>query len=235
MRETVAEFERPVMLYSIGKDFERDAACGAESFRAGQAAVPAAARRHHLEIPRDDRLSRRDRGAARHGARGARQRGRPRARHLAGRLRLDAAHAGDENRSPAPGARPGAFRRRLRRRAPRRGEEPRQGAHVLAPLRQPCLGPAQPAPGAVASVQHPHQAGRVDARLSAVELDRARRLGVYPRRAHPGGAALFRQGAAGGGARRHADHGRRRAAAAGARRKTALPCGSASARSAAIL
>ena len=37
------------------------------------------------------------------------------------------------------------LRCRLRRRAPRRGKEPRQGAHLLAPLGQPWLGPAQPA------------------------------------------------------------------------------------------
>ena len=54
------------------------------------------------------------------------------------------------------GARRGRLRRRVRRRAARRGEEPRQGAHLLVPLGRACLGPAQPAPGAVAALQHPH-------------------------------------------------------------------------------
>ena len=58
-------------------------------------------------------------------------------------------------------------------RTARRGEEPRQGAHFLAPLRRPCLGPAQPASGTLAIVQHPHSRRRIDARLPAFQLDRA--------------------------------------------------------------
>ena len=96
------------------------------------------------------------------------------------------------------GARPPRLRRGDRRRAPRRGEEPRQGAHLLVPQRRPRLGPAQPAAGAVAPVQHPARARRIDARVSAVELDRARRLGIHRGRGHPGRAALFRRRAAGG-------------------------------------
>ena len=58
------------------------------------------------------------------------------------------------------GARQVRVRRGLRRRPPRRGEEPRQGAHLLVPLARPRLGSAQPAAGAVEPVQHPHPAGR---------------------------------------------------------------------------
>ena len=58
------------------------------------------------------------------------------------------------------------------------------------------------------------QAGRIDPRVSAVELDRTRRLAIHPLRKHSGRAALFRQGAAGGAAERHLDHGGRRAHAA---------------------
>ena len=61
MREVVAEFKNPVMLYSIGKDFERDAAPGDQGILSGAAAVSAAARRHDLEVSRDDRIPRRDR------------------------------------------------------------------------------------------------------------------------------------------------------------------------------
>ena len=50
--------------------------------------------------------------------------------------------------------------------------------------------------------------GRIDPRLPAVQLDRARYLAVHPAGGHPDRAALFRQDAAGRRARRHADHGR---------------------------
>ena len=63
MREVVAECERPVMLYSIGKDSSVMLHLAMKAFYPGEAAVPAAARRHHLEIPRDDRVPRRDREA----------------------------------------------------------------------------------------------------------------------------------------------------------------------------
>ncbi len=39
IREVVAECEKPVMLYSIGKGFSRDAASGDEGVLSGQAAV----------------------------------------------------------------------------------------------------------------------------------------------------------------------------------------------------
>ena len=51
--------------------------------------------------------------------------------------------------------------------------------------------------------------GRVDARFSAVELDRTRRLGIYPRRRNSRRSPLLRQGSAGSRARRHVDHGGR--------------------------
>ena len=58
MREVVAECDNPVLLYSIGKDSVGPAASGAEGVLSGQPAVPAAARRHDLEVPRDDRVPR---------------------------------------------------------------------------------------------------------------------------------------------------------------------------------
>jgi sulfate adenylyltransferase subunit 2 len=47
--------------------------------------------------------------------------------------------------------------------------------------------------------------------VPTVQLDRARRVALPPAREGPGGAALFRRPAAGGGARRRPDHGGRRA------------------------
>ncbi len=52
------------------------------------------------------------------------------------------------------------------------------------------------------------QEGRIDPRISAVELDRARYLAIHLSREHPDRAALFFGDAPGGRARRHADHGR---------------------------
>ena len=59
MREVVAEFERPVMLYSIGKDSSVLLRLAQKAFYPGPDSVPAAARRHHLQVPRDDRVPRR--------------------------------------------------------------------------------------------------------------------------------------------------------------------------------
>ena len=83
------------------------------------------------------------------------------------------------------------------------------------------LGSEAAAPGTVAPLQCPQAKRRKHARVSAVELDRARHLALHPSGEDPGRAALFRRAAAGGRARRHADHGRRRAAAARARRNAA--------------
>ena len=207
MREVVAEMSNPVMLYSIGKDFERHAACGDEGVPSGQTAVPAPARRYDLEIPGDDRVPRRDGAPARARTHRPCQRGRRPAGGFADRLRFAGAYPGDEDRSAAAGARQRRLRRGVRRRAAGRGKEPRQGAHLLPPLGDPRLGPAQPAPGTLAAVQHAHPRGRVDARLSAVQLDRTRRLGIRAGRGDSGRAALFLQGPARGRALRRADHG----------------------------
>lgn len=64
-REAVAEFQRPVMLYSIG--FERDVASRAQGLPSGQAALPAVTCRHHVEVSRNDHVPRSNRGARRNG------------------------------------------------------------------------------------------------------------------------------------------------------------------------
>ena len=58
------------------------------------------------------------------------------------------------------GARQVRLRRGDRRRAARRGKEPRQGAGLFASRRRPCLGPAAPAPGTLEPLQHPARARR---------------------------------------------------------------------------
>jgi sulfate adenylyltransferase subunit 2 len=68
---------------------------------------------------------------------------------------------------------------------------------------------------ALAPVQRRKRQGRVDPRVPAVELDRARRLAVHPPRERiPIVPLYFAAERPGGRARRHADHGRRRAHAA---------------------
>ena len=52
MREVVAECEKPVMLYSIGKDSAVMLHLAPQGLLPGEAAVPAAPRRHHVEVPR---------------------------------------------------------------------------------------------------------------------------------------------------------------------------------------
>ncbi len=117
------------------------------------------------------------------------------------------------------------LRRGLRRRPPRRGEEPRQGAGLLVPRQVQPVGPEEPAPRAVEPLQRPHQQGREHPRLPPLQLDRARRLAVHPPGEHPHRPALLRRRAPGGGARRRADHGRRRAHAPPARRGPAAEAG----------
>ena len=134
MREVVAEFKKPVMLYSIGKDSSVMLHLAVKAFYPAPLAVSGAARRHDLEVPRDDRVPRRDGAAAQSRSARSHQSGRRRPRHQSVCLGLVRAHACDEDRSAEAGARQIRLRCRLRRRAPRRGKEPRQGAHLLVPL-----------------------------------------------------------------------------------------------------
>ena len=65
------------------------------------------------------------------------------------------------------------IRRRLRRRTPRRGEIAREGAGIFFPLDEPALGSEESAAGTVESVQRPEGEGREHSYIPAVELDRA--------------------------------------------------------------
>ena len=67
MREVVAEFAQSGDALFDRQGFRASMLhLALKAFYPGEAAVSAAARRHDLEIPRDDRVPRRDRGAARH-------------------------------------------------------------------------------------------------------------------------------------------------------------------------
>src|SRR3546814_17732222 len=96
-----------------------------------------------------------------------------------------------EDRGAEAGARPPRFRRRLRRRAPRRGTEPRQGTHFLLPHVYARLGSEETAPRTVVPRQRPQGEGRERTRLPDLELDRARHLDLHAARQYPPRAPLF--------------------------------------------
>ena len=73
LRDAVALAEKPVMMYSIGKDSSVMTPSGAQGILAGDSAVSPAACRHHLEIPRDDCVPRQDRCGVGHETAGAHQ------------------------------------------------------------------------------------------------------------------------------------------------------------------
>ena len=204
MREVAAEFERPVLLFSGGKDSIVLLRLAEKAFRPGAVPVPGDARRHRPQLPRGDRVPRpahpRNRRAAdrrlRRGLdpRRARRRG-DRAARLAQRP-ADGHAARRDHRA--------RLRRGVRRRAARRGARAGQGARAVLPRPVRPVGAPAPAPGAVDAVQRAHRQGRARARLSDLQLDRARRVAVHRRGAAGGAVDLLRARPRGVRARRHA-------------------------------
>ena len=207
IREVAAAFRKPVMLYSHRQGFGRDAAPGPEGLLSRQAAVPAAACRYAVEVPGHDRVPGPDRASATGwscwstSTRKASRRG---INPIASGSALHTQVMKTEGAEA--GARPIRLRRGLRRRAPRRGEEPGQGAHLLASRGRHGWDPRNQRPELWDLYNTRISKGEIHPRLPAVELDRARHLGLHPGRGHSGRAALFRQAAAGRAARRHLDH-----------------------------
>ncbi len=106
LREVAASCSNPVMLYSIGKDSVGDAAPGDEGVPSGEAALPAPARRHDLEVPGDDHVPR----PARPGSSGSTCIVHVNPDGIAQGIgpvhaRLQRPHPRDEDARPAPGAR----------------------------------------------------------------------------------------------------------------------------------
>ena len=178
MREVVAEMRNPVMLYSIGKDSSVMLHVAMKAFYPAKPPFPLL----HVDTTWKFRemIAFRDETARRLGL------------DLIVHINQDGVKRGIspiasgsqlhtqvmKTESLRQALDEGRLRRRVRRRAPRRGESPREGAHLLVSLGRPCLGPAQPAARTVAAVQHPHPRRRIDARLPAFQLDRARRVGI---------------------------------------------------------
>ena len=181
MREVVAEFERPVMLYSIGKDSSVLLRLAQKAFYPGPIPFPLL----HIDttykfremIEFRDWYADGDRRAADR----PHQRGGDRRRHAAVPRRHAALLRAAEDEVAARRARGRQLRRGVRRRAARRGALARQGAHLLAARRQGPVGSEAPAARAVEPAERPHPARREHPRVSAVELDRARRLAATSR------------------------------------------------------
>ena len=180
IREVAAEFERPVMLYSVGKDSSVMVRLAQKAFHPGKIPFPLLHVDTGHEVPRDVRVPRqllqRDRGRpARLPLRGS---------HRSGHRSLGPGH-GEVLRAPQdPGAAEraegGRLRRRVRGRAAGRGEVARQGADLLVPRRVRPVGPQEPAARALEPLQRPHQQGREHPRLPALQLDGAGRLALHP-------------------------------------------------------
>jgi sulfate adenylyltransferase subunit 2 len=140
MREVVAECERPVMLYSIGKDSSVMLHLAMKAFYPAVPPFPFL----HVDTTWKFRemIAFRDETARRLGLDlrvyinedGVRMGIDP------FRPRLGAAHRHHEDAGAQTGARPLRLRRRLRRRQARRGEVARQGARLLRPLARSTAG-----------------------------------------------------------------------------------------------
>ena len=210
LRETVAEAARPVMLYSIGKDSAVMLHLARKAFFPAPLPFPLL----HVDTGWKfrDMYALRDKVAAEPGIELIVHRNpEAEARRDQPVRPWPAAHRFVEDRGAEAGARPLQLRRGVRRGAARRGEEPGQGAHLQLPQRQPPLGPEEPAARTVVALQCPQEPRREHAGVPAVQLDRARRLAIYPCRGDRDRPALPRRAAPDGEARRPDPDGRRRA------------------------
>ena len=158
MREVAAEFERPALLFSGGKDSIVMLALAAKAFAPANIPFPVM----HVDTGHNfpEVLDFRDKRAAELGVRlvvasvqDSIDQGR--AVEETGRW-VEQEPAAD--RDPARRDRGAPVRRAVRRRAARRGEGPRQGARLLLPRRVRPVGPEEPAPRAVEPLQHADQA-----------------------------------------------------------------------------
>ena len=80
-REAAAQFRKPVLMYSIGKDSTVLLHLARKAFWPQKPPFPLLAHRHDVEVPRHDRLPRQDGARLRPRPHRAHERGRPEARH----------------------------------------------------------------------------------------------------------------------------------------------------------
>ena len=205
IREVAAEFEHPVMLYSIGKDSSVMLRLAQKAFYPGKLPFPLL----HVDttykfremIEFRDRYTKEigaelivhtNREAIADGANPFALGTRSCCGLLKTRALLDALEAGGFD-AAFGGA--------------RRDEEKSRAKERIYSLPRPvrAVGPEKPAAGVVEPVQRASGAGREHPCVSAVELDGAGRVAVHPCREDPDCAALLCEGAGDGGPRRHAD------------------------------
>ena len=182
MREVAAELERPVLLFSGGKDSIVLLRLAEKAFRPARLPVPADARRHRAQLPRGHRVPRPPRRRARRAA-DRRQR--------AGLDRPGPRHRGDRARALAQPPADDDAARRDRRSTTSTPRSAARAATRSAPARRSAIfsfrddfgqwDPEEPAARALEPLQRPHPQGRARARVPDLELDRARRLAVHPR------------------------------------------------------
>ena len=198
MREVVAEFENPVMLYSIGKDSSVMLHLARKAFHPAPPPFPLL----HVDTTWKFRemYEFRERMQREHGfeLHRAHQPGRP-----APQASTRSTHGSDvhtdvmKTEALKQALDKLRLRRGVRRRAPRRGEVAREGADLLASATaQHQWDPKNQRPELWRLYNARQRTRRVDARLPALELDRARRLALHLPRADPDRAALLRAGAA---------------------------------------
>ena len=132
IREVAAEFERPVLLFTGGKDSIVMLHLAEKAFWPGPHPVPGDARRHRPQLRRGHRVPRPPGGRARRPP-GRRLRPGVHRRRPGGRGdRAQGQPQPAADRDPARRHRGAPLRRRVRRRPARRGEGPGQGARVLS-------------------------------------------------------------------------------------------------------
>ncbi len=178
IREVAAEFERPVLLFSGGKDSIVMLHLALKAFRPGRLPFPVM----HVDTGHnfDEVIATRDELVAETGVRSGDRQGPGRHRRgPGGRNHPVAQPAADRDAAARdPGEQ---VRRRVRRCPPRRGEGPRQGAGVQLPRRVRAVGPQGAAARAVEHLQRPPPQGRAHPGVPAVELDRVRHLVLHRR------------------------------------------------------
>ena len=203
IREVAAEFENPVMLYSIGKDSSVMVRLAEKAFYPAKPPFPLM----HVDttwkfremIDFRENYVRKELGwklIVYINEEGVKQGIEPfthGSKKHTDIMKTEALQAGAEQVQ---------VRRGLRRCPPRRRKIAGQGAGLLVPRQAPSLGPQEPAARAVEPVQRQGEQGREHPRVSAVELDRARRLAIHPPGKDSDRAALLRRRAAGRRARR---------------------------------
>ena len=155
IREVVAEFENPVMLYSIGKDSAVMVRLAEKAFYPAKPPFPLM----HVDTTWKFRemYDLRDNYVAKelglklivHVNEEGREKG-DQPHHA----RQQGAHRRDEDRGPEAGPQQIQVRRGLRRRPPRRRKVAGQGAGLLVPRPVPPLGSEEPAARAVEPLQH---------------------------------------------------------------------------------